>query len=102
LSDAMRQCQLAEQLSVSVGDVLGKARAINGIGNVLAAQNDLPNALKNYEQARTLAHGIGDVFDEAGALSNIAFAISSSDPVQAEKNFRQAIDTFKSAGLIDE
>ena len=98
-NEAKPKCEEARQINEEQGDVLGTARATNGVANAMWMQGDNAAAKALYEQALGKAQTIGDRRDEAGALNNLAnIRDSQGDAVGAERDYRQSIAVAKERG----
>jgi tetratricopeptide (TPR) repeat protein len=98
--DGARQAyEEARAVSAKAGDPVGEARALRGLGTVLAARGELSDSLKLFRQALGISRKTGRRGGEAAALNNIASVLyKQGDLRAARESFEEAIALQREIG----
>ena len=99
LSKAKINYQTALGLHLEVGDKLGEANVLQGLGDVLTHQNNHAEARERYEQALALYREFGDKLGEANDLLGLGGVLYMQDDYNgAREKCEQALALHREAG----
>jgi signal transduction histidine kinase/CheY-like chemotaxis protein len=93
---ALKLCLEAEALFLTIGDQVGRARAINASGTSYRRMGDSGRAIEAYGKSMTVSRANKDDQGEARALCNIGYVYLY------EKKYEQAIDYAKRALAMEQ
>ena len=89
----------ALQIYKTQSDLLGQARSLTCIANVINSKGDTNAAQNLHEQALALTKSIGATRDSAGALMNLANVLSSRGDLDGAINrYQQALELCREIG----
>jgi tetratricopeptide (TPR) repeat protein len=89
----------AMRLYREVGDTLGEANCLFGLGNIAFERSDHGEARRRYEEALPLYRQVGDVTGEANCIQRLGdIAIERSDHGEARRRYDEALPLYRQVG----
>ncbi|KIO29631.1 hypothetical protein M407DRAFT_21220 [Tulasnella calospora MUT 4182] len=99
MSEALNLFRQSLNVSMSVGDDQGQARAMRGQGDVYRLKSDYPRAERSYILAREIYHQIGDEVGQASSFKALGDIYRMrNDYAQAEDSYTKARGIYKRKG----
>jgi tetratricopeptide (TPR) repeat protein len=101
LDTAQAQYERAQTLFQQIGDVLGEAKCVQGLGDIARDRSELDTARARYEQALPMHQQAGDAVGEAHCIRSLGdIDLERSNLDAAQTRYEQALPMFQQAGSV--